>query len=372
MMKSRFLAFLLISFMLMAATSSITRAQDTAATEAPALDSPFRPTDLIAITDLFKRATVYGSPSSYKFAIVTNMLSPFWTATAIGEQRASSELGTSAVFIAPAKAGDIASQQSLLETLVKDGYSGIAFSAIDPASVVSVVSDGMDQGVNFMAIDSDSPDSKRTIFIGLDNHHGGLLAGQAMVDALGNDCGQVVGFVGLSTTQKAVDRIAGIKEAFEGKGCTLETVLDDQGDTSVAQSNSATALSTYPGLKGMIGIDSYNAPAAIQALKTSKHAGEVKLVAFDLPTETMQGLRDKVVSAAIGQRAYYYGYLSVYMLYAMSTITPHETRSMLLAQLSGDKQDRLDTGADVVTPENLDVYIEYLNSLGIAAPKLKS
>jgi ribose transport system substrate-binding protein len=381
MMKSRFLAFLLISFVLMAAMSGMAQAQDTTATENPGIESPFRATDLIAMADLLRRSTVYGDPSKYKFAVVVDALSPFWTAAAIGEQRAASELGTSAVFLAPASAGDAASQQSLLEMLVKDGYSAITFSAIDAASVVSVVNTGVEQGVNFITMDSDSPDSRRTLFVGLDNHHGGLLAGQAMVDALGDGCGQVVGFVSSSISQSAQDRIAGIKEAFEGTKCTLETVLDDQGDPTVALSNSVTALSTYPDLKGMIGINSYNGPAAIQALKTSKRVGEVKLVAFDLPTETMQGLHDNVVSAAIGQRVYYYGYLSVYILYSMSTITPNETRSLLLPHLpgdkqdlhlSGDKQDLLDTGADVVTPENFDAYIEYLNSLGIASPKLKS
>ena len=372
MMTSRFLAFLLISFMLILPISGRSQAQDTVTAENPAMENSFRPTDLIAIADLLKRSTVYGDPSKYKFALVVDALSPFWTAAAIGEQRAASELGTSAVFLAPAKAGDTASQQSLLETLVNDGYSGITFSVIDSASVVSVVNNGVEQGVKFITMDSDSPDSKRTIFLGLDNHHGGLLAGQAMVEALGDGCGQVVGFVDSSTTQNAVDRIAGIKEAFAGTKCTLETVLDDQGDPTVALSNSVTALSTYPDLKGMIGINSYNGPAAIQALKTSKRVGEVKLVAFDLATETMQGLHDNVVSAAIGQRVYYYGYLSVYILYAMSTITGNETRSLMLSHLSGDKQDLLDTGADVITPENLDAYIEYLSSLGIAPSKLKS
>src|SRR5437764_1255748 len=130
MMKSRFLAFLVISLTLMLALSGMVWAQEAATTETPVMESAFHPTDLIAIADLLQRSTVYGDPSKYKYAVVVNALSPVWTAAAIGEQRAASELGTSAVFIAPAKAGDVASQQSLLEMLVKDGYSGIAFSAI--------------------------------------------------------------------------------------------------------------------------------------------------------------------------------------------------------------------------------------------------
>jgi ribose transport system substrate-binding protein len=364
MKPNRILILLLIALVF---TLSLSPALAQDATEEPTPENPFAPTELIEIADLLAEATADADPTAYKFAVVVNVLSPFWTAAAIGEQRAASEIGTAVVFMAPAQAGDIASQQSLLETLVTDNYSGIAFSAIDPDSVVSIVQSGMEQGVNFMTMDSDSPESGRPLFLALDNFNGGFLAGQAMVDALGDDCGQVVGFVGFITAQNAVDRIAGIEAAFEGTNCTLETVLVDNGDPSIALSNSETALTTYPDLKGMIGIYSYNGPAAIQALRTANRVGEVQLVAFDLATETMQGLRDGVVSAAIGQRVYYYGYLPVYILYAMAAIGRDETMALLEPYLTGENGDLLDAGADIVTPENIDAYVEYLDSIGIVS-----
>jgi ribose transport system substrate-binding protein len=361
-MKSRrFLILLCLAILIAMPASFAVVAQDEAE------EDLFSPTNLIEIADAIKEATAGSDASTFRFAVVVNVLSPFWTAAAIGEQRAASELGVPVVFMAPAQAGDIASQQSLLETLVTDNYSGIAFSAIDPGSVVSIVNDGMEQGVNFITMDSDSPDSNRPVFLALDNFTGGQLAGQAMVDALGDDCGQVVGFVGFITAQNAIDRIAGINDAFEGTDCTLETVLVDNGDPSIALSNSETALTTYPDLKGMLGIYSYNGPAAIQALRTANRVGEVKLVAFDLATETMQGLRDGVVSAAIGQRVFYYGYLPVYILYAMSAIGADETMALLEPYLSGENGDLLDAGADIVTPENVEAYVEYLNSIGIVS-----
>jgi ribose transport system substrate-binding protein len=360
-MKANRLLILLVVAMMFTVSISGVWAQDAEET------NPFAPTELVEIADLLRDATAGNDPTAQRIAVVVNVLSPFWTAAAIGEQRAASELGTAVVFMAPAQAGDIASQQSLLETLVTDGYTGIAFSAIDPASVESIVENGMAQGVNFITMDSDSPESGRPLFLALDNYTGGMLAGQAMVDALGDDCGQVVGFVGFITAQNAVDRIRGIEDAFEGTDCVLETVLVDNGDPSIALSNSETALTTYPDLKGMLGIYSYNGPAAIQALRTANLVGEVKLVAFDLATETMQGLRDGVVSAAIGQRVYYYGYLPVYILYAMATLGEEETMALLEPYLSGENGDLLDAGADVVTPETIDAYVEYLSSIGIVS-----
>jgi len=337
----------------------------TAAAAASGSANPFDPTTLRELSGKLATAVQGTDPSKYKLALVVNVLSSFWTAAAIGEQRASSELNVPVVFEAPDKAGDVASQQSVIESLVTDQYSGVSFSAIDPASVVDIVNKGITSGTNFIMMDSDSPNSNRAVYIGVNNYNAGMLAGKAMITALGSNCGKVVGFVGFITAQNAIDRIQGIKDSFKGTSCTLETVLVDNADPTKAESNAETALTTYPDLAGMIGIYSYNGPSAVQALKAAGKVGKVKLVSFDLEPGTLQGLKDGVVSAAIGQRVYFYGYLSVYILYAMSALGKDKAMAVLAPYLSGDKKDALDTGADVVTPDTLTTYQAYLNSIGI-------
>ena len=220
MMKSRKL-FTLLAVMcavVLIAGSAFVRAQD-ATPEATATAADFTPTNLVKIASDLKAAFdgKVADPSSVRLAIVVNVLSPFWTAAAIGEQAASSELGAPVVFEAPDKNNSIASQQSILESLVTDEYSGVAFSAVDPASVVNVVKEGMAAKTNFLLMDSDSPDSGRPIYLGLNNYNGGVLAAKAMLTALdnGNKCGKVYGFVGFITAQNAIDRIQGIKDTFK-------------------------------------------------------------------------------------------------------------------------------------------------------------
>jgi len=222
-------------------------------------------------------------------------------------------------------------------------------------------------------MDSDSPDSGRALYLGLNNYNAGLAAGQKMVELLGDNCGEVVGFVGFLTAQNAIDRIAGAEAAFEGTGCSLVTVLTDDVDPGRALSNAEQALVSYPDVKGMIGFYSYNGPAIGQALKAAGR-DDITLVAFDLEPETITLLREGVVSAAIGQRVYYYGYLSTYILYSMATLGADETLALLddylINRVQGDEaspKDIIDTGADIVTPDTLDAYLEYLASIGIAS-----
>ncbi len=331
----------------------------------------FTPTDLNKIVSDLNAAVAgkVADPSQIRLAIVVNVLSPFWTAAAIGEQRASSELGAPVVFEAPDKNNSIASQQSILESLVTDEYSGIAFSAVDPASVVNTVKKGMAGKTNFLIMDSDSPNSGRPVYLGLNNYNGGVLAAKAMLTALdnGSKCGKVYGFVGFITAQNAIDRIQGIKDTFKGTNCTLDNVLVDNGDPSKALSNAETAITTYPDAVGFIGLYSYDGPAIGQALKSASKVGSIKLVSFDLEPGTIAQLKESPspVSAAIGQRVYYYGYLSTYILYSMAAIGKDATLKVLDPYLSGDKHDSIDAGADIVTADTLAAYQQYLSSVGI-------
>jgi len=372
-MKSR--KFLVVlSFVLVALLSvqSLVQAQDATPEATPATGAnQFTPTNLQQIVSDLTTATQgkVSDPSQVRLAIVVNVLSPFWTAAAIGEQRASSELGAPVVFEAPDKNDSIASQQSILESMVTDQYSGVAFSAVDPASVVNVVKEGMAAKTNFILMDSDSPNSGRPVYFGLNNYNGGVLAAQAMLKALdnGNSCGTVIGFVGFLTAQNAIDRIQGIKDTFKGTNCTFETVLADNGDPSIALSNAETAITTYPDAAGFIGLYSYNGPAIGQALTAAGKVGQIKLVSFDLEPGTLKQLQENPspVSAAIGQRVYYYGYLTTYMLYSMAAIGKDATLAVLDPYLSGPNHDSIDAGADVVTPDLLPAYQDYLSSLGI-------
>ncbi|NIV40502.1 MAG: substrate-binding domain-containing protein, partial [Anaerolineae bacterium] len=226
------------------------------------------------------------------------------------------------------------------------------------------------QGTHFVAMDSDSPESERYIYIGMSDYNAGAAAAEAAKEIIGS--GKVVGLVGFSTAQNAINRMAGIEDTLEGSDIEyLETLFDD-ADPVKALSNAETALTTYPDLAGFITIYSYDGPAAAgQAVKAAGKAGEVKIIAFDLEPETQKLMNEGVIQAAIGQRVYWYGKLSVDVLHSMATLGPEETLKVLEPYLIynpiTDKTDHLDTGVDVVKGDELGLYQEYLDSVGIAS-----
>ncbi|MBE7554469.1 MAG: substrate-binding domain-containing protein [Anaerolineales bacterium] len=333
-------------------------------------DNPYRPNELFAAAEDLKAATEGKSPpAGAKFAFLTNNMSPFWTAAQIGVARASSELNVPIAFQAPT-ASDLLSQQlSMLETFVNDGYTGVTFSAIDREAPASIIEKAVEQGTIMLTMDSDATGSKRAIYIGMSDYDAGRAAAEAALEIIGQ--GKVVGLVGFATAQNAQDRIKGVNDVFEGTEMELVEVLIDDIKPEVALSNAQTAIQKYgDDLAGFITFYSYDGPAACQAIKQADKIGTLKLVAFDAEPETQACMQEGVVQAMIGQRVYFYGYLSGYVMNAMSILGQEETMKVLdpyLDEFGEDGKIRLNTGIDVIKADTFDQYKAYLESIGIAS-----
>ena len=336
---------------------------------APADESnPYRPNNLFEAIDALKAATAGKSaPEGAKYAYMTNNTSPFWTAAQAGVEAASNDLGVPIVFQSPTGSDLLSQQLSMLETLVNDGYTGITFSSIDRQAPKSIIERAVGQGIHVLTMDSDATGSARSMYIGMSDYDAGRAAGEAALEIIGK--GKVVGLVGFATAQNAQDRIAGVNDVLKGTELEMVEVLLDDVKPEVALSNAQTAIQKYgEELAGFITFYSYDGPAACQAVKQAEQIGTLKIVAFDAEPETQACTQEGVIQAMIGQRVFFYGYLSGYVMHAMSIIGEEETMKVLdpyLDDLGEEGKIRLNTGVDVIKAETLDKYKEYLSSIGI-------
>ena len=101
-------------------------------------------------------------------------------------------------------------------------------------------------------------------------------------------------------------------------------------------------------------------------VKNAGKVGKVKIVCFDTTPDILQYVKEGVIQATMGQRPYMMGYLSVTVLYLMNKIGVQNTLMMLpKVKVDGKVDYVIDTGVDVVTPENLDEYLKKMEELGI-------
>jgi ribose transport system substrate-binding protein len=346
-------------------------------TPTPGPANPYRPENLFKLSEELKAATKdCKPPANAKYALLTNAVAPFWTAAQTGASRASSEINVPITFMFPTGSDTIAQQLSMLETFVNDKYNAITFSAIDRDAPKPIIEKAIGQGIPVLTTDSDATGSKRLLYIGMSDYDAGKSAGEAAKEIVGK--GKMVGLVGYATAQNAQDRIQGVKDAFQGSDLELVEVMYDNIKPEVALSNAQTAMQKYPDLAGFLTFYSYDGPAACQAVAQAGNTGKVKVIAFDAEPETQRCTGEGVVQAMIGQRVYFYGYLSGLIMHAMTCNGVEPTMKLLDPYLydwpslatattakGAEGKIHLNTGVDVIKGDTFPQYKEYLNSIGI-------
>lgn len=271
--------------------------------------------------------TTKSSTKRHKIAFVSNGVDPFWVICQRGVEAAGNDFGVDVAFQMPSEG--ITSQKRILEDLVTKGTDGIAVSPIDPANQTDILNLVAERS-KLVTADSDAPDSKRLVYIGMSNYEAGRMAGQLMKEVLPNG-GKVMIFVGRLEQDNAKLRRQGFIDELVGRdpdptrydpptaqpagnGFTILGTLTDQFDRAKAKANVEDTLSKNPDVSGMVGLFAYNPPAILEALKQSDKLGKVKVIGFDENESTLKGITDGVVHGTVVQNPYEYGYQSVKVL----------------------------------------------------------
>jgi ribose transport system substrate-binding protein len=269
-----------------------------------------------------------------KLAYVTNGIDPFWTIAEAGVRAGEKEFDVDVEVLMPPKG--LVDQKRMMETLLANGIHGIAVSPIDAENQASFINAAA-RMTNIITQDSDSPDSGRLCFIGMNNYTAGREAGKLVKKAL-PDGGDIMIFVGRLEQLNAQQRRQGvIDELMDRPIADLDTLSVDQNsdpisndtytilgtltdnfDMPKAKSNAEDTIASYENINGMVGLFAYNMPACIEAVKAAGKFGAIKLVSFDEADATLQGIVDGHVQGTISQQPYEYGRRSVEVLAALA------------------------------------------------------
>ena len=103
-----------------------------------------------------------------------------------------------------------------------------------------------------------------------------------------------------------------------GKGIEALPPVNDQEDAATALQLANSIISANPDLAGAYGVYAYNGPTWATALKEAKAAGRIKVVCFDVTTDTINGIKEGIIDATVAQREYDMGYKSVQLIKLMA------------------------------------------------------
>ncbi|MBM3211468.1 substrate-binding domain-containing protein [Candidatus Poribacteria bacterium] len=298
-----------------------------------------------------------------RIGILGKSVHPYWDVVRLGMEEAARKLDVDATFFVP-PTEDVPKQIETLETWISMGFNGISFAPSDPDAVIPVIKKATNKGIFCISQDTDAPKSGRLCYIGTGNYAAGKIAGKKMAEIL-NGKGKVAICTGSLTAMNSLERMQGFKDAVaeypEIK--IVDPILVDNEDTAKAVDLAETALLNNPDLAGFFGVYAFNGPSAAKAVKSAGKQGKVHIVAFDTTDEHLFMIKDGLIDAAIGQRQYFMGYLSVVVLRDM--IQAGKDATMMLMPKTQTNDTIIDTGVDIVTKDNLADYVKMMDQWGV-------
>jgi ribose transport system substrate-binding protein len=272
-----------------------------------------------------------------QMAFVVNAASDFWKLAEAGVNKAQGELPNYELqFKYPAQ-GTAALQNALMDDLVAAGTDAIMISSVDPKTSIDAFNRIAAQ-VPLFTTDSDAPASNRIAYIGSSNTDAGVQAGEIAIKALPNG-GKCMGFVGFLDADNARERIAGFRQAVDGKGIELVDVRGDDVDFARARSNVDDVLAASPDINCMVGFYSYNPPKIYEALQAAGKLGQITVIAFDEDPITLGAVREGSFAGTVVQQPFEWGYQGM---------------KLMAAYLEGDKSGIPGNGLIIVPTKVID------------------
>jgi ribose transport system substrate-binding protein len=279
-----------------------------------------------------------------RFAFVSPFIGhPYWVDVADGVDAAAKEFGISYTETGPIGEVNIDRQISAIETAIASKVDGILTMALNPEAFTPVINRAEAEGIPVVLIDTDAPESNRTVYAGTSNRDAGYAAGKAMAEATGGNAkiGIVTGAIDADNLNLRID---GFREAIkEHSGMTIVDIQPGNSDLLQATEKTQSMLQAHSDITALFGVSAEVAIAQGKIVEERGLKGKITIVGFDDLAETLDYIRAGTVYATTVQKPYMMGYLGIELLNRLNNGETLES-------------DIIDTGVTIVTSDNVDSY----------------
>ena len=243
---------------------------------------------------------------------------------------------------------DAAEQVRIIEDVIARGVDAIAISCNDPIACIDPINKAVIAGIPVMTWDSDSPESYRFTYLGVDNYLAGQAAADLLVRAIGSQ-GKVAVLTGVPGALNLEERVRGFKDGLiPYPDIEIVTTVVSNDDINLGIQAVEETMQAFPDLDGWFFVGMWPLVADLGSMPLWEYAAtykNMKTVAFDtLPVE-LKLLKEGYLSGLVGQKYWGWGYDTIQIIYdyvVEGKGFPNFIRS----------------GMDIVTRNNVDAMIE--------------
>ena len=285
--------------------------------------------------------------TTLRFIIVPKVAHPWFEEVNRGAQAEarilSRALGVEIVidYMPPSVAG-VAEQNAMLEKAARGQPSGIAVDPVDAISHMAAIRHIRDRGIPVVLFDSPSPDASITS-IGNNYSQQGVIAAERLV--------RLIGYAGKVAIMQGYPTAPNHKERYESQLAVLRRYPDinvvdggiDNDDIATARQQASAVLELHPDLSGYLCCDAAGPIGIANAIKEAGRTGRVKVVSMDGIKPILDAIKEGVIDSSSATIPRMQGSMAILMLWQ--------------ASLGVQLPQAIDTGIDVITQENVNIFL---------------
>lgn len=200
---------------------------------------------------------------------------------------------------------DVNEQSKHIDNYIAQGVAAIVLNPADRIAIGPAIRKANKAGIPVFTCDLQcaAEDAEVAGHIGTDNYQGGRLAGEAMLEALGDAGGQVL-VLHFKQANSCVLRVQGFSEVLDehnkdretGK-VTIVSELEGGGLRDEGFKAASDALLAHQNLRGIFAINDPSALGAWTALKQAEKLDQVTIIGFDGQLEGKQAILEGKIYA---------------------------------------------------------------------------
>jgi rhamnose transport system substrate-binding protein len=245
---------------------------------------------------------------------------PYFAGFKNGGLKAAKDLGITYTHTGPVTV-DSAEQVKIFDNLIKQGYSAIAVSPLDPTSIANSMVKARAAGIHVATSDADAPKTVREVFVAQADD---VELGQAVMGALADPMGGTgeYGIVSAGAdwaTGNAWIQAATNFQATKFPNMKLVGGIRYTKNTAEALQEAQNLMTQFPNLKGIIAVPSTAVPGVSKAVENAKMIGKVSVTGFGSPKTAAAFLESGAMTSTVLWDVTALGYLTVWAMYQIAT-----------------------------------------------------
>jgi len=279
--------------------------------------------------------------------VLMSVNSEYWQMHMAGSYDAAKDFGVNVDVLGPADETLFEEQVQIVEDQIASGVDALVVAPSLPEAMLPVLTKATEKGIPVVLADADVKEFEdKVTFIGTENYEAGKLAGQYALENLNiKDGDKIVIIRGQLGAKVHDERTEGFQDAL--KDLQLEFIVQDaQSDRVKAVNIMEDILTSNSDIKLVFATSDAMALGAYQGLENNGKE-DIPLIGFDGTPDGLNAVQEGKLIANIAQDPYQMGYMSI--------------ESAIKAIKGEEVEKRIDSGAEVITKENVKEKIQKVN-----------